>query len=355
MPKDMSRDYSLTGAASDVEFDIAQWYASPVPRKRLKELMRRSDKPGLVNYGSWLLLLLGSGALLVAVWGTPWAWPVALVYGLLYGSGGDSRWHETGHGTVFRTRWLNDAFYQLCSFTSLRNPHLWRWSHTRHHSETVIVGRDPEIAFPRPPSLREWAMNLLYVPAVMKELGRMVRLASGRVNEAEASYLPERERPKAYLVARIHLGILLAAVVASLTAGSWLPLMLVGLPTFYGTWLHHIMATTQHAGLAEDVPDHRMNSRTVYLNPLFRFIYSNMNYHVEHHMYPMVPYYNLPALHAEIRGDCPPAYPSLWACYREMLPAVLRQQRDPNHYIRRPLPEGAGPTPDYVRPVISEG
>ena len=45
---------------------------------------------------------------------------------------------------------------------------------------------------------------------------------------------------------------------------------------------------TQHLGLAEDVLDHRLNSRTVYMNPFFRFVYWNMNYHVEHHMFPMV-------------------------------------------------------------------
>ena len=51
----------------------------------------------------------------------------------------------------------------------------------------------------------------------------------------------------------------------------------------------------QHGGLAEDVLDHRLNSRTVYMNPVSRWIYWNMNYHVEHHMFPMVPYHALPA------------------------------------------------------------
>ena len=30
------------------------------------------------------------------------------------------------------------------------------------------------------------------------------------------------------------------------------------------------------------------------MNPVSRFIYWNMNYHVEHHMFPMVPYHALP-------------------------------------------------------------
>ena len=46
-----------------------------------------------------------------------------------------------------------------------------------------------------------------------------------------------------------------------------------------------------------------------------------MNYHVEHHMFPMVPYYRLPELHEEVKHDCAPVYPSLWAAYREIIPA----------------------------------
>ena len=68
----------------------------------------------------------------------------------------------------------------------------------------------------------------------------------------------------------------------------------------------------QHGGLADNVLDHRLNSRTVYMNPISRFIYWNMNYHVEHHMFPMVPYHALPRLHALIKDDLPPPNPSMW-------------------------------------------
>jgi fatty acid desaturase len=118
--------------------------------------------------------------------------------------------------------------------------------------------------------------------------------------------------------------------------------MYVGaLPFMYGTWLSVYFGLTQHLGLAEDVLDHRLSARTVYMNPIFRFVYWNMNYHVEHHMFPMVPYHALPRLHAAIRHNLPPPYASTWAAYREVLPALLRQWRDPAFHIRRPLPAGA--------------
>jgi fatty acid desaturase len=71
-----------------------------------------------------------------------------------------------------------------------------------------------------------------------------------------------------------------------------------------------------------------------------------MNYHMEHHMFPMVPFHALPKLHAAIRNDCPEPYPSLWAAYREIVPTLLRQRKDPEYFVRRHLPGHAVADPD---------
>jgi Na+-transporting NADH:ubiquinone oxidoreductase subunit F len=60
-------------------------------------------------------------------------------------------------------------------------------------------------------------------------------------------------------------------------------------------------------------------------------------------MFPMVPYHALPKLHELIKHDCPPAYPSLLAAYREIIPAVLRQTRDPHYFVVRRLPDRTKP------------
>ena len=166
------------------------------------------------------------------------------------------------------------------------------------------------------------------------------------------NFLIEQDREKAFWASRVHLGVLVETAGTAIALQSWLPAMLIGLPTFYGSWLHHLLASLQLAGLAVDVPDHRLNARTVHMNPIFRFIYSNMNYHVEHHMYPMVPFHSPPALHEEIKDDCPPPYPNTLSAFREMIPALFRQRRDPCYYVdRKPLlPSGANPSPEYQRP-----
>jgi Na+-transporting NADH:ubiquinone oxidoreductase subunit F len=138
----------------------------------------------------------------------------------------------------------------------------------------------------------------------------------------------------------------------SLAIGSFLPMMFVALPRFYGGWLHQLLGLTQHAGLKENIFDHRQNTRTVYINPIFRYLYMNMNYHIEHHSTPMVPYHALPRLHEAIKDQTPPAYPSLWAVYKEMVPALIKQAtEDPDYHIVRPVPA----SPEPVAPVITNG
>ncbi|MBL55401.1 MAG: fatty acid desaturase, partial [SAR116 cluster bacterium] len=61
------------------------------------------------------------------------------------------------------------------------------------------------------------------------------------------------------------------------------------------------------------------------------------NYHIEHHMFPLVPYYNLPRLHQVIRDDLPPPDRSIWSAYREMLPVIWQQFKGREVFVERPL------------------
>jgi Na+-transporting NADH:ubiquinone oxidoreductase subunit F len=93
--------------------------------------------------------------------------------------------------------------------------------------------------------------------------------------------------------------------------------------------------------MAENVLDHRLNCRTVHMNFINRYFYWNMNYHVEHHMFPLVPYYHLPKLHELVKPDMPAPYSSVWNAWREIVPTVLRQLADPSYCVKRKLPPPA--------------
>ncbi len=342
LPVPTKLDYSLTGesATRAIERGLAEaeWYQCPVPRATMRSLLERRDGPALRDTFIWFALLLGSAYATYALWSSWWAILPYAFYAVLYGSTSDSRWHESSHGTAFKTDWLNNALYEIASFMVMRESTLWRWSHTRHHSDTIIVGRDPEIAVPRPPDVKAIILGFFNIGVYPVYFGKLFRHSLGRMSNDEKTFIPETEFKKIYRKARLSFAIYAGVIATAIVTQSILPLLFVGLANVFGSWLMVVYGLTQHTGLAENVLDHRLNCRTVYMNFVHRFLYWNMNYHVEHHMFPLVPYHALPKLHAAVKDDCPTPYPSLLAAWREIIPSVLRQVKDPAFHVKRVLP-----------------
>ena len=335
-------DYSLVGqdTALAIEKGLAEatWYTSPVPRQTMRELLERKDGPAIRDTFLWFALIIGAGVWGCQLWGSWWAIVPFAIYGVLYASTSDSRWHESSHGTAFKTDWMNNALYEIASFMVLRESVPWRWSHTRHHSDTIIVGRDPEIAVPRPPNLFEMGVKIFGLKQIPGYFRNVFLHCAGRITPEEKTYIPESEYGKVFIRARVYVFIFAGVIALAFYHHSLLPLMFIGLPTIYGSWLMPVYGYTQHAGLAENVLDHRLNCRTVYMNFIHRYLYWNMNYHVEHHMFPLVPYHNLPKLHEIVKPDMPAPYTSLWNAWCEIVPAVLRQVKDPAYCVKLKLP-----------------
>ena len=335
-------DYSLTGtnATLAVERGLAEaeWYQCPVPRETMRTLLERRDGPAMRDTVLWFALIFASGYATYALWGRWWVLLPYALYSVLYASTSDSRWHESGHGTAFKSDWMNNGLYEIASFMVMREATVWRWSHNRHHSDTIIVGRDPEIAVPRPADIKGMVMTFFNLKVYPKHFARIVMHSFGRMMTEEKTFIPESEFPQVYGRARVYVAIYLLVIGLAISTRSILPLLLVGLTNVFGTWLLATYGYTQHAGLAENVLDHRLNSRTVYMNPIHRYLYWNMNYHVEHHMFPLVPFHALAKLHAVVKDDCPAPYPGLFSAWREIVPAVLRQVKDPGYHIKRRLP-----------------
>ncbi len=353
----MAKDYSLTGEtgrnAQASGLSSPKWYKTDVDPAVIRALMEKSDRIALKDTALWLGLLLVFGTLGAVLWPSLWSLPFWFVYGVLYGSASDSRWHECGHKTAFKTAWMNEVVYQIASFMLMRNPVIWRASHVRHHTDTIIVGRDPEIVAMRPPDLLRIVINLFGLIDAWHLIRRMSLHVMGRLHPDEATYVREKDAPLVFRIARIWLGIYVITIAAALVTGSWIPLMLIGLPRLYGAWHHVLTGLLQHLGLAENVTDHRLNTRTVMMNPVSRFIYLNMNYHLEHHMFTMVPYYNLPKLHGLIKHDLPVPAQSIPSAFRELVPVLIRQLRYQDAVIVPELPPTAkpyGPEVESLRP-----
>lgn len=319
---------------------VDDWYRPDIPRKELKELMARGDGKGLIDFGIWGVCLAISGYAAYASVGTYWAVPAFFLYGTIYSSC-DARWHECAHGTPFRTRWLNETFYVLSSLMNMKEGTYTRWSHTRHHTETIMVGLDPEIQVMRPANLTRVLLDFLWIPDAIQMLRVMILHAFGRPSKEAKDFVPQSEWRKMFWWSRFYLLAYGGMIAWSVYLKSWLPVLFFPLARLYGGWLHQIFSLTQHAGLAENVRDHRLNTRTVELHPVLRFLYFSMNYHIEHHMFPMVPFHALPKLHRRIEPHLPRTYAGLIDAYKEIVPVLIRQSRDANYFALRELP-GAG-------------
>ena len=348
----MPKDYTLTGetARQAVADGVAspKWFRPRVDAADIRNLMQKSDAIALRDTVLWLGAMVLFAGIGIALWPSWWSAPFWLAYGVLYGSAADARWHECGHKTAFKTAWMNEVVYHIASFMMMRNPAVWRASHVRHHTDTVVVGRDPEIVAMRPPDLLRIGLAFIGVRDAYFAFQRMALHAGGRMDAQEAEFVREADYPKVYRAARIALAIYAATVLCAIWMGSILPLMVIGLPRLYGAWHHVMTGLLQHLGLAENVSDHRLNTRTVMMNPVTRFIYLNMNYHLEHHMFTMVPYYNLPKLHALIKHDLPLPEPSITAAFRRLAPVLIKQLKYQDAVIIQTLPQGAVPYGDEV-------
>jgi len=181
-----------------------------------------------------------------------------------------------------------------------------------------------------------------HVPGFFSTLWVSVRRSFGIVKgEWEETLFPKENRKgraRLFWWGRIllvgHLGI--AAV--SIVTGNWIMILLITFGRVIAPGLAALCSLTQHIGLVPDVPDFRLSCRTVILGPFLRFLYWSMNYHVEHHMFAAVPYYNLPALRKTIEADVPTAERGLVRNWKGILEVVRRQRNNPEYVFTPDLP-----------------
>jgi fatty acid desaturase len=74
-----------------------------------------------------------------------------------------------------------------------------------------------------------------------------------------------------------------------------------------------------------------------------RFLYWNMNFHIEHHMFAAVPFYNLPRLHALMAHDYPIPLPGFLAGMRRLFAIKREQAKNPSYIFVPEFPSTAAP------------
>ena len=210
--------------------------------------------------------------------------------------------HDAAHFRFLKNRTWSDRITNLTSmyplFSSIES---YRQNHLRHHRHLntdddpdwfVKLGRK-EFTFPK--TRREFLLIILSYFTLIQGL-------------KDALWFLKRFSPKSQPTAKkskknsyVRLGFYLV-LFFSLTfmAGGWKIYALYWVVPYFSTFFmfQYIRSVAEHFG--ELGYDHALTStRTIKVNPVERFLLAphNVSYHLEHHLYPGVPFYHLPQLH----------------------------------------------------------
>jgi fatty acid desaturase len=335
---------SIEGAHEAARDGTAVRRASDVlAREEIRALTRSSDLAGAAAVlGSWAMIVGTFVAL--ARWPHPATFLVAVVI-----LGGRQlalavMMHDAAHGSLFRTRFLNDVVTDLvCARPVGADVARYRKHHLGHHAHTGTE-RDPDLglasAFPvsRASMARKLARDITGISGLRRLVGLVLmdaELLSYNVGGAVVS-LPRRGwavHARALLRngggAFAANAVLFSALAA--TGHAWLyAAWAVANLTTYGLFLR-VRSIAEHACL-DRTADPLRNTRTTRANLLARLTVAplNVSHHLEHHLLPTVPYFRLPALGRALseRGALPAAStaPGYLAVLRSATLASAREE-----------------------------
>jgi fatty acid desaturase len=211
--------------------------------------------------------------------------------------------HDGTHYRLFRNRSINDWMTELL----LAWPHLvtmrsYRENHLAHHNyvntekdpDWLRKRDNPEWQFPQSLSslLNLFARDLIGIGGI-----NLIKLAASL---SSAARVPSKT------FARMRLAFYVIVLSALISAGCGKALVLYWVVPFF-TWLVLIMrirSIAEHFAIESGTGAYRQ-TRTTYAGLLARLFVApkNVNYHIEHHFFPSVPFFRLPQLHAALMSN----------------------------------------------------
>jgi fatty acid desaturase len=246
------------------------------------------------------------GAAWAAVAQVPEWWAVALAIPVI----GSSYYglfiigHDGMHRRLFHPRWLNDLWNDCLGQGPMGAvTHINNRNHLRHHQH-LATDDDPDRH-----------KHACFNKADHGELVGFVAGAVGLLRTARNVFQPGRatgrradeESSDTYTLRDVAIiGGVQLAIAGGVTAaiGWWAYPVLWLLPLFLFTYLaDNLRSFCEHSQPRNDVASDGRRLITYVSNPLERWFLApmNMNLHAAHHLWPSIPYYNLPRADAEMR------------------------------------------------------
>ncbi len=265
--------------------------ASEKPRLEavaLRELHQLSHGRNFLRFSCFLMLygIAASGAVILSA-KFPWwvcipAWVVAgaSLHGISLFT------HEAVHGTLSRNKGVNALLGAVCAWPVWQNFSAYRVLHLEHHAD-LGGEHDPD----HYSNYTRWTWGVFTLNWLRLLVGYPVYITA----------IPILGLKHGCWKARI--GIAVEIICCGLL--SWLTWTFVPHGWLFHAWLApmlfintmvNIRGMSQHT-LLEHSDDEILGTRSILTGPVVRFFMCNENYHLEHHLYPGIPWYRLGSAH----------------------------------------------------------
>ncbi|MCB1213837.1 MAG: fatty acid desaturase family protein [Deltaproteobacteria bacterium] len=274
-------------------------------KEELRPFLEKSNARALltflINWG-----IIAASFALVALWLHPLSIIIAwiLIGGRQLALG--VTMHDCGHGALFKSPKLNQFFGKwLAAYPILADLDTYKKIHAKHHR---IVGQpdDPDLPNYQAYPVTKSSLRRKFVRDLTGQTG--VKILAGTFKQGRDLFsLGKEEEKKTSLIKNLS-GPLLAQVL--LFAILWLS----GHPWLYLLWwlayltsymfFARIRQVAEHAGVPQLTSNNPLeNTRTTLASWWEKLTVApnNVHYHLEHHLYPSVPPYRLPALHKYLK------------------------------------------------------
>jgi fatty acid desaturase len=300
-------------STSSTETHRSDWYRTVDEQTRAAIQRLHDVRPGV---NAWVL------AGFVGIWvATAWAmamvphWAVYAVGYALIGAvvhGFAVMMHEAVHSNLTRIPKLDRWLGFLIGLPAMAPFTPYKLQHLAHHRYTRTENDPDEIHnFSSKRALLSIAFYLWLFGGTLWYFFAYVPFTAWRMAGAKQ----RRDIAVEYaIMAVIYGSMVLAAIrfgyLITLVHYWFIPILVA---TFYGNirgWAEHMLT----------IPGHPLTeTRTVTSNPVLGFLNLNLNYHLEHHLFPAMPWYNLPRLHTLLLPDYRRAGAFIYRSYLKFL------------------------------------
>lgn len=200
--------------------------------------------------------------------------------------------HEAVHGTLSRNRIANAVLGAVCAWPVLQNYSAYRVLHLAHHAD-LGGEHDPD----HYENYTRWTWGVFTLNWMRLLIGYPVYITAIPILGWKHGTWKERGG----IALETACCVALAVTVWKLVPGMWLLHAWLGPMVFINTMVN-IRGMSQHT-LLEHKDDEILGTRSILTGPVVRFFMCNENYHLEHHLYPGIPWYHLPGAHGMLEPE----------------------------------------------------